>query len=61
MGARLARTDWRLAWIWEDEVVTCPWHALEFHVTTGRCVGLPEIQLRKFEVRVEDGEIVVVV
>jgi nitrite reductase (NADH) small subunit len=54
-------TDWRLAWIWEDEVVTCPWHALEFHVPTGRCVGLPEIRLRKFEVRVEDGEIVVVV
>ena len=25
-------TDWKLAWIWEGEVVTCPWHALEFHV-----------------------------
>jgi nitrite reductase/ring-hydroxylating ferredoxin subunit len=54
-------TEWRLAWIWEDEVVTCPWHALEFHVPTGRCVGLPDIRLRKFEVRVEDGEILVVV
>jgi nitrite reductase (NADH) small subunit len=54
-------TDWKLAWIWDGEVVTCPWHSLEFHVPTGRCVGLPGIGLRKFEVRVEDGEIVVVV
>jgi nitrite reductase (NADH) small subunit len=53
-------TEWRLAWIWEGEVVTCPWHSLEFHVPTGRCVGLPEIRLRKFEVRVEEGELVVV-
>ena len=30
------RTDWKLAWIWEGEVVTCPWHSLEFHVPTGR-------------------------
>jgi nitrite reductase (NADH) small subunit len=50
-------TDWRLAWIWEGEVVTCPWHALEFHVPSGRCVALADIRLRKFEVRVADGEI----
>jgi nitrite reductase/ring-hydroxylating ferredoxin subunit len=54
-------TDWRLAWIWEDEVVTCPWHALEFHVPSGRCVALPDIRLRKFDVRVENGELLVVV
>ena len=28
-------TDWKLAWIWDGEVVTCPWHSLEFHVPTG--------------------------
>ena len=50
-------TDWRVAWIWEGEVVTCPWHALEFHVPTGRCVALADIRLKKFEVRVEAGEI----
>jgi nitrite reductase (NADH) small subunit len=53
-------TAWRLAWIWEGEVVTCPWHSLEFHVPTGRCVGLPDIRLKTFEVRLVDGEIRVV-
>jgi len=53
-------TGWRLAWIWEDEVVTCPWHGLEFHVPSGRCVALPEVRLRTFEVRVESGRLFVV-
>ncbi|HEY1365939.1 MAG TPA: Rieske 2Fe-2S domain-containing protein [Gaiellaceae bacterium] len=52
-------TDWELAWIWEGEVVTCPWHALEFHVPTGRCVAFDDIHLRTFDVRVADGEILV--
>jgi nitrite reductase (NADH) small subunit len=52
-------TAWHLAWIWEGEVVTCPWHGLEFHVPTGQCVALPEVRLRKFDVRVESGEILV--
>jgi nitrite reductase (NADH) small subunit len=54
-------TGWALAWIYEDEVVTCPWHALEFHVPSGRCVGYPDIRLRKFDVRVEEGKVWVVV
>ena len=54
-------TDWKLAWIWEDEVVTCPWHALEFHIPTGRCVAFEEIRLRTYEVRVVDGELRVVI
>lgn len=53
-------TDWELAWIWEGEVVTCPWHSLEFHVPTGRCVALPDIRLKTFEVRVVDDEIRIV-
>ena len=54
-------TEWTLAWIWEDEVVTCPWHSLEFHVPTGQCLALPDVRLRKFDVRAVDGEVRVVV
>jgi nitrite reductase/ring-hydroxylating ferredoxin subunit len=50
-------TNWRLDWIWDGEVVSCPWHSLEFHVPTGRCVGLDDIRLRKFHVYVANGEI----
>lgn len=55
-------TGWKLAWIWEGEVVTCPWHSLEFHVPSGRCIALDDIRLRTYEVRVtDDGELRVVV
>jgi nitrite reductase (NADH) small subunit len=54
-------TRGRLAWIWEDEVVTCPWHSLEFHVPTGQCLALPDVRLRKFEVRADGGDVRVVV
>jgi nitrite reductase (NADH) small subunit len=50
-------TDWKLAWIWEGEVVTCPWHSLEFHVPTGQCLALPDVRLRKFQLLTEDDEI----
>jgi nitrite reductase/ring-hydroxylating ferredoxin subunit len=53
-------TDWKLAWIWDGEVVTCPWHSLEFHVPTGQCLALPDVRLRKFDVRSVDGEVRVV-
>ena len=52
---------WKLAWIWEDEVVACPWHSLEFHVPTGQCLALPDVRLRKFEVWAVHGDVRVVV
>jgi nitrite reductase (NADH) small subunit len=51
----------RLMWAHEGEIVTCPWHSLEFHVPTGRCLGLPRIRLRKFPVHIAGDEVVVVV
>ena len=44
-----------------DGVVRCPLHAWEFDVRTGECVSLPEARpLRRYEVRVEEGFIIVV-
>ena len=51
----------KLAWIWEGEVITCPWHSLEFHIPTGRCIAFDDIRLRTYEVRVTDGELRVVI
>jgi nitrite reductase (NADH) small subunit len=48
-------TDWKPAWVFDGEIVTCPWHGLEYHVPTGRCLALPEISIRTYEVKVEDG------
>lgn len=54
-----AETGWRRAWVREGEILTCPWHALEFDITTGRCVAYPKVKLRHYPVRVEGGHVVV--
>ena len=45
----------------EDEVIACPWHGLEYHVPTGRCLAYPEITLRRYPVAVRGDEVVVTV
>lgn len=56
-----AETGWRPAWLHEGRILTCPWHALEYDITTGRCLAYPKIRLRQFPVRVEGDQLVVVV
>ena len=55
MTACSAATGWRFAWVREGEVVTCPWHGLEFEIAPGRCLSSPRLRVRTYEVRVEDG------
>lgn len=50
-------TNWQLQWAEEGEIVTCPWHGLEFRVQTGECLAYPEIRLRGYQVTVENGQI----
>jgi nitrite reductase/ring-hydroxylating ferredoxin subunit len=54
-----AENDWRFEWVHDGEIVACPWHGLEYHVPTGRCLAYPNITLRRYEVAVEDGNVVV--
>jgi len=53
-----AETDWKLEWVYEGEIVICPWHALEYNVTTGQCLAYPNRRLPTYEVQVKDGAIV---
>lgn len=55
-GTLIARqhTGWKPQWVYEGEIVICPWHGLEYHVPTGQCLAYPEIRLRTYEVWVED-------
>jgi len=48
-----------LAWDDEGRILTCPWHAWEYDVTTGECLSRENIRLIEHDVREEDGEIVV--
>jgi nitrite reductase/ring-hydroxylating ferredoxin subunit len=52
---RREETGWQLQWIHDGEIITCPWHGMEYHVPTGQCLAYPEVKLRTYEVWVEDG------
>jgi nitrite reductase (NADH) small subunit len=54
-----AESGWGPRWVMEGEVIACPWHGLEYHVPTGRCLAYPEITLRGYPVAVRDGDVVV--
>jgi nitrite reductase/ring-hydroxylating ferredoxin subunit len=54
-----AGSGWRPRWALDGEVIACPWHGLEYHVPTGRCLAFPEITLRRYEVRVRGEDVVV--
>ena len=58
-GTLIARkdNDWRFEWDYEGEIVACPWHGLEYHVPTGRCLAFSNIKVRTYEVVVEDGKV----
>ena len=46
------------AWTHEGEIVSCPWHGLQFHVPSGTCLAFPKIKLRQYEVVVDGSQIV---
>jgi nitrite reductase/ring-hydroxylating ferredoxin subunit len=58
-GTLVAGEDWRPEWKFEGEIVACPWHGLEYHVPTGRCLAFPEIVLRRYDVAVEGDDVIV--
>ena len=41
--------------------VVCPWHGFEFDIRTGHHPGNPRARLRKMDVRVSDGDVLVTV
>ncbi len=46
-------------WFQDGEVIICPWHGLEFDITTGRCLARRRARLRQYPVRVEGDTVVV--
>jgi nitrite reductase (NADH) small subunit len=56
-----AASEWKLEWVDEGRILTCPWHRLEFNITTGQCLAFPRRKLRSYPVRVEDGQVKVLI
>ena len=51
-------TKWMPQWVREGKILACPCHYLEFEISTGDCLGYPGRHIRSYEVRVEDGRVV---
>jgi len=56
-----ASTGFQWRWAHDGEVVVCPWHGLEFHIPTGRCLAYASRSLRVHEVEVEGDRLRIVV
>ncbi len=52
-----AETAWKHTWAHEGEIVICPWHFLEYNITTGECVNFPGRGLPHYRVVVAGDEL----
>ena len=56
-----AATGWKFAWVRQGEIVTCPWHGIEFDIVTGKSLSSPRLRVRTYPVTVEDGQVKVTI
>ena len=52
-------TGWAFAWQREGEILTCPWHGIEFDIRTGKSLPSPRLWVRPYSVEVRDERVVV--
>lgn len=52
-----SQTDWHLQLVRKGEILTCPWHGMEFDVKSGQCLSDKKMRLRTFPVQVIDGNV----
>jgi nitrite reductase (NADH) small subunit len=52
-----ASTGWKYEWVRSGEIVTCPWHGLEFDLKTGECLATNKYRVRQFPLEVVNGEV----
>ncbi len=43
----------------DGNTVFCPWHGWAFDVCTGTCPDAPNLRLTTYEVKVEDGQVLI--
>jgi nitrite reductase (NADH) small subunit len=52
-----AESAWKPTWVREGEIIICPWHTMEFDITTGQCLAEPRRRIPTYKVTVVDSEI----
>jgi 3-phenylpropionate/trans-cinnamate dioxygenase ferredoxin subunit len=56
-GLYLPSAPGQFIWGRAGEILTCPWHAWEFDLLTGRSLANPKVRVRTYPVTVVDGSI----
>ena len=51
-----AETGWETEWAYDNEVLVCPGHGMEYHIKSGKAFGY-NLKLRTYEVVVEEGQV----
>tara|TARA_B100000809_G_C14870181_1_gene435241 strand:+ start:103 stop:468 length:366 start_codon:yes stop_codon:yes gene_type:complete len=46
--------DFKLTWDYQGETISCPWHQLQFHIPTGKCLTFPDMNLKPYKLLIED-------
>jgi len=54
-----AAHDWDTFWTMEGRVITCPWHGIEFDITTGRALFSDKLKVRQYNLAVVDDQVCV--
>ena len=57
-GARVSAEPYEHRWEREGLVLVCPWHGWEFDLETGEALFDPSVGVRTFDVRIEEGHVV---
>jgi len=52
-----AATDWNHEWIKDGEILTCPWHGIEFDIKTGQALASPKLKVRHYQISVDNGQV----
>lgn len=52
-----AENGFNSEWTQEGEIIVCPWHGLEYHVPSGRCLADSRMHLRRYRIRVHAGDV----
>jgi nitrite reductase/ring-hydroxylating ferredoxin subunit len=49
--------NWNHYWGLEGRVISCPWHGIEFDVTTGAALANPKLKMRQYSLLIVDNEV----
>jgi nitrite reductase/ring-hydroxylating ferredoxin subunit len=54
-----AEHGWQHYWGLDGQVIACPWHGIEFDITTGQALFSSKLKVRQYRVAIVDDQVLV--